>query len=64
MYWISKGIVSYKDGTLTLLETGVINVWESKEDVKKEELNQTEEKAFEIIKEIAKRIWTGIKNPS
>ena len=50
----SKGIVSYKDGTLTLLETGIINVWESKEDVKKEELNQTEEKAYEIIKEIAK----------
>jgi hypothetical protein len=48
-----KGIVSYDDGTVTLLETGNINVWESQEDVKKEELNQTEEKAFIIIKEVA-----------
>ena len=48
-----KGIASYVDGTVKLLETGNINVWESQEDVKKEELNQTEEKAFVIIKEIA-----------
>ncbi len=48
-----KGIVSYHDGTVTLVETGFINVLESQEDVKKEELNQTEEKAFEIIKEVA-----------
>jgi hypothetical protein len=49
----SKNIISYQDGTVKLLETGHINVWESKEDVKKEELNQTEEKAFEIIKKVA-----------
>ncbi|MBZ2165697.1 MULTISPECIES: hypothetical protein [Methanobacterium] len=49
----SKNIISYQDGTVKLLETGNINVWESKEAVKKEELNQTEEKAFEIIKEVA-----------
>jgi len=49
----SKGIVSYNNGNIKLLKTGNINVWKSKEDVKKEELNQTEEKAFEIIKEIA-----------
>ena len=49
----SKSIISYKDGTVKLLETGHINVWESKEDVTKEELNQTEEKAFEIIQEVA-----------
>jgi len=48
-----KGIVSYQDGSVTLLETGTINVWESQEDVKKEELNETEEKAFEIIKNVA-----------
>jgi hypothetical protein len=48
-----KGIVSYSDGTVKLIETGVINVLESQEDVNKEELNQTEEKAFEIIKEMA-----------
>jgi len=48
-----KGIVSYQNGSVTLLETGTINVWESQEDVKKEELNETEEKAFEIIKNVA-----------
>lgn len=49
----SKGIISYNNGNIKLLKTVNINVWESKEDVKKEELNQTEEKAFEIIKEMA-----------
>jgi len=49
----NKGIVLYKDGKIKLLETGNINVWESQEDVKKEELNQTEERAFFIIKEVA-----------
>jgi len=48
-----KDIVSYNDGAVTLLETCNINVWESQEDVKKEELNQTEEKAFVIIKDVA-----------
>ena len=48
-----KSIVTYQDGTVTLLEKGIINVLESKEDVKKEELNQTEEKAFKIIQEVA-----------
>jgi Mn-dependent DtxR family transcriptional regulator len=48
-----KGIVDYQDGTVTLLEKGIINVLESKEDVKKEELNQTEIKAFELIQEVA-----------
>jgi hypothetical protein len=49
----SKCIVAYNDDTVTLIETGVINVLESQEDVTKEELNQTEEKAFEIIKKNA-----------
>jgi hypothetical protein len=48
-----KGIVTYQDGSVTLLKTGTINVWESQEDVKKEELNETEEKAFEIIENVA-----------
>ncbi len=48
-----KGIVSYDNGMAKLLETGNINVWESQDDVKKEELNQSEEKAFVIIKEVA-----------
>jgi hypothetical protein len=48
-----KGIVTYQEGTVTLLEKGVINVLESKEDVKKEELNQTEIKAFDLIQEVA-----------
>lgn len=48
-----KGIVVYQDGTVNLLEKGVINVLESKEDVKKEELNQTEIKAFDLIQEVA-----------
>jgi hypothetical protein len=47
-----KRIVSYRDGTVKLLETGSINVVESKEDVKKEELNQAEEKAYELIKKV------------
>lgn len=48
-----KSIVSYKNETINLLETGPINVHETKEAVKNEELNQTEERAFELIKEIA-----------
>lgn len=48
-----KSIVSYQDETVNLLETGTINVHETKEAVINEELNQTEEKAFEMIKEIA-----------
>lgn len=48
-----KSIVSYENDTINLLETGTINVHETKEAVKNEELNQTEERAFEIIKEIA-----------
>lgn len=48
-----KSIVSYKNDTINLLETGTINVHETKEAVKNEELNQTEERAFEMIKEIA-----------
>lgn len=47
----SKGIVSYKDDKVTVLETDQINVVESVADVKVEELNQKEEKAYEIIKE-------------
>lgn len=49
----SKSIISYDNETINLLETGTINVHETKEAVKNEELNQTEEKAFEMIKEIA-----------
>lgn len=48
-----KSIVSYENDTIKLLETGTINVHETKEAVKNEELNQTEERAFEMIKEIA-----------
>ncbi len=48
-----KGIVTYQNGSVKLLKTGIINVWESQEDVKKEELNETEEKAFEIIENVA-----------
>jgi hypothetical protein len=48
-----KGIVTYQNGSVKLLKTGTINVWESQEDVKKEELNETEEKAFEIIENVA-----------
>jgi hypothetical protein len=47
-----KGIVDYNDGTVKLIETGTINVLNSQEEVKTEELNQTEEKAFELLKEI------------
>jgi len=46
-----KSIINYSDNTVKLLETGNVNVWDSKEEVASEELNQTEEKAFEIIKE-------------
>ncbi len=46
----SKDIVSYDNGTVKLLETGNVNVWDSQEEVVNEELNQTEEKAFEIVK--------------
>ena len=48
-----KEIVSYKDGNVTILRTDEINVCENVAVVKKEILNQTEEKAFEIIKDVA-----------
>jgi len=48
----TKGIVDYNDGTVKLTETGNVNVWDSQEEVRIEELNQTEEKAFEIIKDV------------
>ena len=47
----SKAIIDYSNNTVKLLETGNVNVWDSKEEVATEELNQTEEKAFEILKE-------------
>jgi hypothetical protein len=46
----SKSIIDYSNNTAKLLETGNVNVWDSKEEVANEELNQTEEKAFEILK--------------
>jgi len=46
----SKDIVSYQDGTVKHLETGNVNVWNSQEEVVSEELNQTEGKAFVVIK--------------
>jgi hypothetical protein len=48
-----KEIVSYRNGNVTILRTDEINVCENVAVVKKEILNQTEEKAFEIIKEVA-----------
>lgn len=41
-----KSIINYSNNTVKLLETGNVNVWDSKEEVASEELNQTEEKAF------------------
>lgn len=49
----SKSIIDYSNNTVKLLETGNVNVWDSKEEVANEELNQTEEKAFEILKAFA-----------
>ena len=48
-----KEIVCYKEGNVSILETDDINVCENVDVVKKEILNQTEEKAFVIIRDVA-----------
>ena len=48
-----KKIISNVNDHIKLEKTDDINVVESKADVRKEELDQMEEKAFEIIKELA-----------
>ncbi len=48
-----KKIISNINDHIKLEKSDEINVLESKADVRKEELDQMEEKAFEIIKELA-----------